>query len=234
MSERVLAIDTATEACSAALFIDGILQTGIYEMLERGHAERLIPMIAELPEHGRADRILVNIGPGSFTGVRVGLAAAKALAIAWSASVTGYQTHSLIAQMALPHIPASMRRTPHPDALQPLAVAMHAGHGEYFIQTFDNRAEPQSPLQSCKPELAADILSKQLAPDSVLAGSAAEPLQKLLGTGSPLPLWPDARSALMIAVQHRNHVASPVYGRQPDAMIARSINTPSFVSNASP
>ena len=89
---RILAIETATEACSAALFDNGALVDSRHEVLGRGHAERLVPMIAELPGKGRADEIRVSLGPGSFTGVRIGLAVARALGIAWHAEVRGYPT----------------------------------------------------------------------------------------------------------------------------------------------
>ncbi len=57
-------------------------------------------MIAELPDKGRAERIVVSLGPGSFTGVRIGLAAARALGLAWQAEVLGYPTPALVAAMA--------------------------------------------------------------------------------------------------------------------------------------
>ena len=109
---RTLVIDSATEACSVALFEDGALLAGACEVIGRGHAERLVPMIAELPDKGRAERIVVSLGPGSFTGVRIGLAAARALGLAWQAEVLGYPTLALVAAMAR----AAARRARSPCA----------------------------------------------------------------------------------------------------------------------
>ena len=120
---RTLAIDCATEACSVALFEDDALLAGDFRVLGRGHAEQLVPMIAALPEKGRAGRILVALGPGSFTGVRVGVAAARALGLAWQAEVLGYPTLALVAAMARAECGA-----------KPLAVVMTGGHGEWFVQ----------------------------------------------------------------------------------------------------
>ena len=97
---RILAIETATEACSTALFDNGTLLDARHEVLGRGHAERLVPMIAELPGKGRAKEIRVSLGPGSFTGVRIGLAVARALGVAWHAQVRGYSTLALVAAIA--------------------------------------------------------------------------------------------------------------------------------------
>ena len=94
----LLVIDSATAACSAAL-IDhgGLLIEERHEIVGRGHAERLVPMIAELLSGHRPDAILVDCGPGSFTGIRVGLAAARGLAIGWKVPLSGYSSLALLA-----------------------------------------------------------------------------------------------------------------------------------------
>jgi tRNA threonylcarbamoyl adenosine modification protein YeaZ len=76
---RTLALDTSGAACSIALIEGDTIIAARHEALGRGHAERLIPWIAALPEGGQADRIIVGCGPGSFTGVRIAIAAARGL-----------------------------------------------------------------------------------------------------------------------------------------------------------
>lgn len=199
---RTLVIDSATEACSVALLEDGVLIAGDWRMLGRGHAEQLVPMIAALPERGRADRIAVSLGPGSFTGVRVGLAAARALALAWGAELSGYGTLDLIAGMAAVKRPGEL-----------LAVATTAGHGEWFVAGYTTGGVMARPPASLPPEEAAT------APEPIVAGSQAEALVALRGFGEALPLWPDARSFGVLAPEALSTDARPQYGRAPDARL---------------
>jgi len=202
---RLLVIDCATEACSVALFgDDGSLLAGACEMLGRGHAERLVPMISELPEKGRAARIAVDLGPGSFTGIRVGLAAARALALAWGASLEGYESLSLVAAIA-----GERHRGVTID------VAMTGGHGEWFFRTFDARGLPFAPLASLPPEAAAAA-----SRGSVVVGSQAEALAARR-PDLPLaePLWPDARAFALLAPSELRTSVAPSYGRAPDARL---------------
>lgn len=200
---RLLAIDCATEACSVALFEHGALLGGDYRVLGRGHAEMLVPMIAALPGHGKAQRIAVSLGPGSFTGLRVGLAAARALALAWEAELVGYPTIDLVAAMA---------RQMHGQG--PVDVAMNGGHGEWFTRQFDACGVPLGPVQSLPPAQAASMLRAEL-----VAGSRAAELVALRGFGEANDLWPDARQLLVLPTSAYMDDPSPIYGRAPDARL---------------
>ena len=92
----LLAFDTSSSACTVALFDDaGTCVARSDELIGRGHAERLVPMVAELMVGRRADRILVGVGPGSFTGIRVAIAAAHGLAIGWDSKLAGMSSLAL-------------------------------------------------------------------------------------------------------------------------------------------
>jgi tRNA threonylcarbamoyl adenosine modification protein YeaZ len=202
---RTLAIETAAEACSVALFEDGELLAHRHELVGRGHAERLIPMIGELPERGRAERVLVDCGPGSFTGVRVGLAAARAFGLAWRAEVAGYSSLALIAATAFAE----------PDAPATLTVAIIGGHGEYFVQRFaKDGVIAITPLASLSPEDAA----ARCGTDPI-AGSGAEALRAAGATGRTIAVHPDARKTALLPPALVSLPPSPIYGRAPDARL---------------
>lgn len=199
MGNRLLAIDTSGAACSLALFEDGRVLASRHEVIGRGHAERIIPWIAELPDGGRADAILVGCGPGSFTGVRVGIAAARALALGWGVPVQGMASLGLIAAAAA--------------VTGPVLVAIEGGHGELFVQPFDGltRAEV-GPLRSLLPEVAAQDCTQ----DNV-AGNGAARLVAARGWGTALDIVADAAYALDLPAASRALDPSPIYGRAPDA-----------------
>ncbi len=199
---KTLVIDCATEACSVALFDGDVLIAGDFRVLGRGHAEQLVPMIAALPDKGKADRIAVALGPGSFTGVRVGLGAARALAFAWGADLLGYPTLALVAAMARAERPG------------PVTVCMTGGHGEWFVQGFGPDGAALAPLASLTPAQAATLGGADL-----VAGSQAEALVALRGNGAALTLLPDARSFLLLPASALTADTAPLYGRAPDARL---------------
>lgn len=192
----ILVIETATTACSVALIEGDRVVAHVHEDVARGHAERLVPMIAELPGGGRADSVLVNCGPGSFTGVRVGLAAAKALGLAWGVPVSGYSTHALLA--------ASLFKE-RPEATEAM-ITIEGGHGEVFVQSFANHpVRALNELQSLLPEAVPH--------HPLVAGSAAARLD----AGEAVTIGPDARKACLLPEDLRQRPASALYGRAPDA-----------------
>ena len=199
---RTLVVETATEACSVALFEGGELVASGHELLGRGHAERLVPMIAELPGKGRAGRIAVSLGPGSFTGVRIGLAAARALGLAWQSEVCGYPTLALVAAMA---------RAQHPG---PVTVCMTGGHGEWFVQDFAADGMPESDHASVTPDEAVGA-----AKHGVVAGSQAAALVERRGMGEAVPLLPDARAFPLLPTALLTGSLAALYGRPPDARL---------------
>lgn len=198
---RVLAIETATEACSVALFEGEGLVAHDHRTIGRGHAEALVPMIAALPDKGRAARIIVSLGPGSFTGVRIGLAAARALGFAWGAEVLGYPTLALIAAQA---------RAAHPGAA--VTVCTNGGHGEWFVADFSADGLPQGEAVSLPPEAAH---ARPLA--GVIAGSRAAALAQAAPGAAILDLLPDARAVPLLPAALLTTALIPIYGRGPDA-----------------
>jgi tRNA threonylcarbamoyl adenosine modification protein YeaZ len=196
-----LVIETATAACSVALIAGGRVIEARYEEIGRGHAERLVPMIAELTNGGRAPRILVDVGPGSFTGVRVGIAAARGLALGWGSEVRGFSSLALVAAAAL------ARRS-----LPRIAALLEAGHGEVFMQMFDAVLMPLGEVTSLPPAAAAAALA-----DVPAVGSG---VRRLAGMAGDLTdALPDARDLPLLPAILADLDPRPLYGRAPDAKL---------------
>jgi tRNA threonylcarbamoyl adenosine modification protein YeaZ len=196
----LLALDTATPACTAALFgADGAVLGQVDELMARGHAEQLMPLLDRLLDGHRPDAVLVGCGPGSFTGLRVGIAAAHGLAIGWGVPLAGMSTLALIA--------AGLAGD------NPVAVALTGGHGELFVQQF-NRAPltPVAPVASLSPAAAAASIDAPL-----VAGSGAAALVAARGYGEAVDAFPSAAAALRLPEPLRACEARPVYARAPDA-----------------
>ena len=129
---RVLAIDTALEACSAAVLDTGHASVAAHEslLMARGHAEALIPLIARVLDRAgltfsEIDRVAVTTGPGSFTGLRVGISAARGIALAAGKPAVGLST---LAAFAAPLIAA--------DDRLPVVAAIDARHDHVYLQVF--------------------------------------------------------------------------------------------------
>ncbi|GLR47622.1 tRNA (adenosine(37)-N6)-threonylcarbamoyltransferase complex dimerization subunit type 1 TsaB [Sphingomonas astaxanthinifaciens] len=196
----LLVLDTATPACTAALLDeDGTLVWHFHEVMNRGHAERLMPLLDAMLDGRRATSVLVGCGPGSFTGLRVGIAAAHGLALGWGASLSGMSTLALLA--------ASV---PGDD---PVGVALTGGHGELFVQQFSRAPfAAMGPVASLVPAEAARKIDAQ-----TVAGSGAAALVAARGAGEALDILPDAAAALRLPQALRTLAPKPIYARAPDA-----------------
>lgn len=196
----LLAFDTSSAACTAALFDgDGDCVAQRDELIGRGHAERLVPMIAELLAGRTASDILVGVGPGSFTGIRVAIAAAHGLAIGWGARLQGMSSLALLA--------AGL------SADGEVAAAVIGGHGELFVQQFNGPGtQPTSALKNLVPAAAARFATAEL-----VVGSGAAQLVEARGWGEACEGWPSAANALKLPESLRTLPAKPVYARAPDA-----------------
>lgn len=200
-SSLTLVIETATPACSVALLEDDRIVARAHEVVGRGHAERLMPMIQELLGARRPDTILVDCGPGSFTGVRVGIAAAHGLRIGWGSALAGYSSMALLAA------------ADQAGDMEDLAVALQAGHGQLFVQSFaGGPLRALDPLRSLRPAEAAALVR---APRVI--GSGAATLVAVRGHGEAVDALPDAADAWRLPPGLRSLPPKPIYGRAPDA-----------------
>ena len=169
----VLAFDTSAGACSAAVLgPGGAVLARRSELLARGHAERLMPMIREvLAEAGREvtalDLIAVTVGPGAFTGIRIGLAAARGLALASAVPLIGITSLAAAAEAV----------SEEERAGRPLLVAIDSRRGDFFVQLFAAAGDATSQPAAVSP----DDLPRLLPPgDVIVAGDAAAAAASLL------------------------------------------------------
>jgi tRNA threonylcarbamoyl adenosine modification protein YeaZ len=195
-----LVIECATAACSVALIDGERLIDERHELVGRGHAERLLPIVQELIGRERPGSILVDCGPGSFTGLRVGLAAAHGLGIGWRVPIAGYSSLALIAAAAV-------------CEGGELAVALHGGHGQLFVQTYGrNPLHPRDALRSLVPDAAAAAIAAEF-----VIGSGAATLVDARGSGTAVDALPRAADARYLPAPLRSLPVRPIYGRAPDA-----------------
>jgi tRNA threonylcarbamoyladenosine biosynthesis protein TsaB len=215
---RVLAFDTALTACSAALLEDGGVRAARREDPGRGHGERLVPMIEALLDEAEwsyqdLDLLCVTRGPGSFTGLRIGLATARGLALALALPVLGVTTLEALA--------AGVAAEPGQSVL----ALIDARRGQLYAQAFDARGEALALPVALAPEAVASLAPPAPA---VLVGSGvalARPhlaLQRPDLTAAAAPELPEAAlfGALAFARQSeavRGAPPSPLYLRSPDA-----------------
>jgi tRNA threonylcarbamoyladenosine biosynthesis protein TsaB len=212
---KLLAIDTALEACSVAVVADGLrAPLAITEIVGRGHAERLFGMIeAAMNEAGIGfadlDRIAVIIGPGSFTGLRVGIAAARGLALVVKCPVVGIGSLAVHAESARALAGAV-----------PVVAVLDARRDEVYGQRFTADGAPDA-----GPEVGpAEHFAGMARPGDVLAGSGADIVAGAMPSGQPALIVhrlsaPDINALVRLALYapETGKRPRPLYLRPPDA-----------------
>jgi tRNA threonylcarbamoyladenosine biosynthesis protein TsaB len=215
---RVLAIDTALAACSTAVLdtVSGSIVAGESLPMLRGHAEALMPLIARVMQRAELaftaiDRVAVTVGPGSFTGLRVGISAARGIALAADRPAVGVST---LAAYAAPHLAE--------DKTVNVIAAIDARHEHVYLQVFG----PNGRIVVA-PRLATlgdAVRAACIAPCRVV-GSAAQAVVDRMPKGAPTPLGLDARDAPDIdwvarmgaVMPEGQSPPKPLYLRAPDA-----------------
>jgi tRNA threonylcarbamoyladenosine biosynthesis protein TsaB len=132
----LLAVDTALGACSVALLDGDEIRAHIFEAMDRGHAERIAPMVDEAMrgvEFSALERLAVTIGPGTFTGQRVGLAFMRGLRLALERPLTGVTTLEVMAASATAQTGLSKAAAIH-DARREEAYLLLKTGGEVVLQ----------------------------------------------------------------------------------------------------
>lgn len=215
---RVLAIDTALAACSAAVLDTahgGIVASESLPMI-RGHAETLMPLIAQVMKasgltFSDLDRIVVTTGPGSFTGLRVGISAARGLGLATAIPVVGVST---LSALAAPYLGVGDKN--------PVIAAIDARHGHVYLQVFDPGG--RTLLSPRVAPLSEAVRAASDAPARIV-GSAAQMVADGLSDTAPDPVTVDGRDAPDIgwvaqigaAASEEDAPPKPQYLRAPDA-----------------
>jgi len=217
---NILAFDTCFDGCSVCVAErhgDSVVPLSfLMQRFETGHAERLIPMIGEAMQQARfsfdhVDRIAVTVGPGTFTGTRIGVAAARALALATGAQTVGVSSLAVMAEVARREVTSAA-----------LAVVVDARRGEVYAQLFgaggglDAKSSPQL--------LSIDDAAQLGDGPIVFVGSggtavAAAAIGRREAVARLPDLLPDARALAHIggALVASDAPLVPFYLRPPDA-----------------
>jgi tRNA threonylcarbamoyladenosine biosynthesis protein TsaB len=222
-----LALDTAMAACSVALWEDGRVVATRSRIMERGQSEALVPMVQECLgatgwSYADLDLIAATVGPGAFTGIRIGLAAARGMALAAGKPCLGVTTLDVLARAAR----ASGQQGD-------LLVAIDTKRGDFYAQAFRGTGETSDP------QVAAEVdLASLAAPGPVtVIGDGADPavaalkrrgIAAIVGSISPLP-DPGLIAALAAERQAAQQAAlppAPLYLRNASTTTPRNRKSP--------
>jgi tRNA threonylcarbamoyladenosine biosynthesis protein TsaB len=231
---NILALDTSMQACSVAVVAtkQKAQMFTAYEEIGRGHAERLMVMIDEVLANAgipirQIDQFAVSRGPGTFTGVRIGIAAARGLALACKKPLVGICTLQVLAKKVLFECPELVS-----EGQLDLGITVDARRGEIYWQLFDMKGQALGEAMALSPQAVATLVKKRHKP-VMLAGSGNNLIARLLDKETDLfscthtDLQPDAARLVDIVITMKKnnissqHRVSPLYLRPADAKIQK-------------
>ena len=218
----ILGIDTATSGCSAALWRDGAVLARRAAEMPRGQSEALLPMIREVMAEagagfGDLDLFAVTVGPGAFTGLRIGLSAARGMALATGIPCFGLTTFEVL-----------LRSARDAGLSGPVVVALDAKRADLYVQAFDAEDEATTPPGAVLPEDLPGFLPETQGTAAVVGDAAGIALEALSAAGRDArkgnaPTLPDAAVIAGLAGERwlpgtSVPVPEPLYLRPPDAV----------------
>jgi len=218
----VLAFDTAGSACSAAVGSGDAVLAHERQEMRYGHAEALLPMIDRVIAAAGATPaglavIAVSVGPGGFTGIRAGLAAAQGVALAAGTPLIGISSFAAVAVLLEAGDTASL-------------VALDSRREDFYVQLFDPGGETRGDPAAILPERLSTYVADAIggAPLRVAGDAAVRAAAALSGRTALAVLSstaPDARGVLAAAIKSLDSalgVARPLYLRPPDVTAPKS------------
>jgi len=209
----ILAFDTTAAACSVALWRDGKVLTAKHAAMKQGQAEALVPMIERAlekcdVEYAALDRFAVTVGPGSFTGVRVGISTARAMGLAANKPVIGVKTTEVLAAAA-------------PEKDVRILAVMDTKRGDLYAQMFDPKLKPLGDIQIA----TSQSLLQWIGPEpTTVVGDAAAAVVDILGSNAVVSAansLPDVATLAQLASTREptEQDLVPAYARAPDAAL---------------
>lgn len=220
-------MDTATSACSVALWQDGVIVQHRFETMVRGQAEALAPMIADILKQANVradvlDLLSVTVGPGAFTGIRIGLATARGIALAANVPCLGLTTTEVIAHDL------------GDDEVQEgsLLVALDSKRSDVYVQAFAPDRNPITEPQAIEPETLPQWVRGIPGPVRIVGDASAvafEVLENLPFDSVRLDGYETPDASVLAALAARRWSKedaipspSPLYLRPPDAKMPRN------------
>ena len=223
---RILAIDTATNSCSVALWCDKSIVSSTTEIMSRGQAEALVPMINTTLEEAAVtandlNLLAVTVGPGAFTGLRIGLATARGIALAANVPCLGLTTTEVIAHAV------------NTDMWQQgtLLVSIDSKRTDIYVQAFQLGLAPLKKPIAIDPAALGDWLKDVPRPIHVVGDAKQKATSALIRSGhEPITIEkhdaPDGSVMAELASQRWTcgdilEAPVPLYLRPPDAKLPR-------------